>query len=191
MMHFFDYFWKPISPFSTFKFLRLLLLHSVYCYVLVPIDVSGHNWIICQWRLFLRRKCVSGMQRLETNLTFSRCIHLWCLVLKIQKLLRHKWRKLNTACFHFGSVGEKSCIVCWNEFFSSLFPFLGWSFLVLHFYGNVWKCFPKVIWPRMDWFWGFLLENGFFRWLHICMDWNLQELLNCFSFLMTSNFFDV
>ena len=37
---------------------------------------------------------------------------------------------------------------------------------------------------------GFLLENGFFRWLHICVEWNLQEMLNCYSFL-TSNFLDV
>ena len=31
----------------------------------------------------------------------------------------------------------------------------------------------------------FLLENGFFHPLHIRMDWNLQELLNFFSFLTT------
>ena len=34
----------------------------------------------------------------------------------------------------------------------------------------------------------FLLENGFFRQLHSCMDWNLRELLNCCSFLTTSIF---
>ena len=38
---------------------------------------------------------------------------------------------------------------------------------------------------------GFLLKNGFFRWLHICVEWDLQEMLNCYSFLTTSNFFDV
>ena len=40
-----------------------------------------------------------------------------------QKLFRHKWKKLNTASFHFGCVGEKSCIVCWNEFFPLCFKF--------------------------------------------------------------------
>ena len=37
-----------------------------------------------------------------------------------QKLLRHKSRKLNTATFHFRCVGENSCIVIWNESFSSV-----------------------------------------------------------------------
>ena len=63
--------------------------------------------------------------------------------------------------------------------------------ILFHFDGNVCNWIPKVIWPRMDGFWGFLLENGFFRWLHICMEGNLQELLNCCSFLTTSIFFDV
>ena len=63
-----------------------------------------------------------------------------------------------------------SCLRYRNEFFSAVFQVLDWSFLVLHFYGNVCNWIPKLIWPRMDWFWGFLLENGFFRWLHICMD---------------------
>ena len=77
------------------------------------------------------------------------------------------------------------------SFFAAAFQILDWSFLVLHFYGNVCNWIPKVIWPRMDWFWGFLLKNGFFHWLHICVEWNLQEMLNCYSFLTTSNFFDV
>ena len=93
---------------------------------------------------------------------------------------------INVFCFD-----GYSCLFYWNEFFSAVFQVLDWSFLVLHFYGNVCNWIPKVIWPRMDWFWGFLLENGFFRWLHICVEWNLQEMLNCYSFLTTSNFFDV
>ena len=36
----------------------------------------------------------------------------------------------------------------------------------------------------------FLLECASFRLLHIGMDWNLQEVLNCVSFLMTSSLFD-
>ena len=108
-----------------------------------------------------------------------------------QKLLRHKWRKMDIASLHFRFVGENSCIVSWNETFSSVGHVSGWSFLVLHSCGNVCNWIPKVIWPRMDWFWGFLLENGFFRWLHICVEWNLQEIFFCYSFLTTSNFFDV
>ena len=37
-----------------------------------------------------------------------------------RKLLRHKRRKLNTATFHFQIVGENSCIVSWDESFSSV-----------------------------------------------------------------------
>ena len=37
-----------------------------------------------------------------------------------QKLLR----KMDTASFHFGFVGENSCIVSWNETFSSVFQVL-------------------------------------------------------------------
>ena len=74
-----------------------------------------------------------------------------------QKLLRHIWSKLNTASFHFRCVGEKSCIVCWSEFFSSLFQVLSWTFFVLYFYKKVCNWFAKVIWPRMDCFWSWNL----------------------------------
>ena len=104
---------------------------------------------------------------------------------------RHKWRKLVTASLLLLCIDGYSCLRYWNEFFSAVFQVLDWSFLVLHFYGNVCNWIPKVIWPRMDWFWGFLLENGFFRWLNICVEWNLQEMLNFSSFLTTSNFFDL
>ena len=56
------------------------------------------------------------------------------------------------------------------------------SFLVLHFDGNVCTWIPKVIWPWTDWFCGFLFKKGFFRLLHIFMDWNLKKMLNCLSF---------
>ena len=68
------------------------------------------------------------------------------------------------------------------SFFSAVFQVLDWSFLVLHFDGNVFNWIPEVIWPRMDRFWGFWFKTGFFRWLPISMDCNLQELLNCYSF---------
>ena len=99
---------------------------------------------------------------------------------------RHKWRKLVTASLLLHCIDGYSCLRYWNEFFSAAFQVLDWSFLVLHFYGNVCNWIPKMIWARMDWFWGFLSGNGSFGWLHICIDWNLQELLNCCSFLTTS-----
>ena len=88
---------------------------------------------------------------------------------------RYKWRKLVTASLLLHFIDGHSCLRYWNEFFSAVFQVLDWSFLVLHFYGNVCNWIPKVIWPRLDWFWDFLLENGFFRWLPICMEWNLKK----------------
>ena len=92
--------------------------------------------------------------------------------------------------FSFTSVFDRySCLSYWNEFFSHVFQALDWIFLVLHLDGDIWSWIPKVIWPRMDWYWGFFWENGFLRWLHICLDWTLQILLNSYSFLTTSFFF--
>ena len=105
--------------------------------------------------------------------------------------LRYNWRKLVTVSLSLLCIDGYKCLRYWNEFFSAAFQVLDWSFLVLHFDGNVCNWIPKVIWTLMDWFWGFMLENGFSRWLHICMDWNLQEFLNCYSILTTSNFFGV
>ena len=92
-----------------------------------------------------------------------------------QKLLRHKWRKMDAASFLFRIVGQNSCIVSWNETYSSVGHASGWSFLVLKSCGNVWKWIPKLIWPLMDWFWSFSSEYCFFCWLHICKDWNLRD----------------
>ena len=73
-----------------------------------------------------------------------------------QICFRHKWRKLFTASLLLHCIGWYSCFRYWNEFFSTVFQVLDWSFLKLHFDGNVCDWFPKVIWPRMDWFWGFV-----------------------------------
>ena len=42
--------------------------------------------------------------------------------------------------------------------FFSMFQFLGWSNLVLHFYGIVRKWIRKLICLQMDWFLVFFLE---------------------------------
>ena len=134
-------------------------------------------------------KCVSGLRRLEKTVNFLRCIHVIDLVLKYGSDINEgNWLQL--LFYLIVLIGIVVCLRYWNEFFAAVFQVLDWSFLVLHFEGNVCNWIPKMIWPRMDWFWVFLLGNGFFRWLHICMDWNLQELLNFFSFLTTSNFFN-
>ena len=123
------------------------------------------------------------------SLIFLRCIYVIDLVLKYGSDINEgNWLQL---LFYFNVLIGIVASVMGMSFFSAVFQVLDWSFLVLHFYGNVCNWIAKVIWPRMDWFWSFLLENGFFRWLHICMEWNLQEMLNFYCFLTTSNFFDV
>ena len=111
-----------------------------------------------------------------------------CLWLGAQMWFRHKWRKLVAASHSLHCIGGYSCLRYWNEFFSAVFHVLDWTFLVLRFHRNVCNWILKVIWPRKDWFCGFLLKTDFFRWLVMCMDWNLQEMFNCYSFFTTSIF---
>ena len=105
-----------------------------------------------------------------------------------QICFRHKWGKLVTASLLLDCIDWYSCLRYWNEFFAAVFQVLNWSFHVFHFDGNVCNWIPKVMWPRMDEFWGFLLKNGVFRWHHICADWNLQKFLSCYYLLTTSIF---
>ena len=74
-----DYLWKQISPFSNFlKINWLSMLYFVYCNFLCS---DRYYWTLLK-QPCLRRKCVAGLQILEKNLNFSRCMHLWNLVLK-------------------------------------------------------------------------------------------------------------
>ena len=111
-----------------------------------------------------------------------------CLWPGAQICFMHKWRKLVTASLLLHCIDGYTCLRYWNEFFSAVFQVLDWSFLVLHFDGNVFNWIPEVIWPRMYRFWGYCSKKNFFPWHHICMDWNLQELLNCYSYVTTSIF---
>ena len=134
------------------------------------------------WNVFLDREARKNLEIFEMHT---------CHWPGAQIRFRHKWRKLVTASLILPCIDGYNCFRCWNEFFSAVLQILDRSVLVLHFNGNVCSWIPKVIWTRIDWFWGFLLEKGFFRWPNVCMNWNLQELLNCFSFSTKSNFFEV
>ena len=68
---------------------------------------------------------------------------------------RHKRRKLVTSSLLLHCIGGYSCLRYWNEFFSAVFYVLVWSFLVLHFDGNVCNWIPKLIWLRLGYFWSF------------------------------------
>ena len=140
-----------------------------------------------RWWPWARLNCISGLRRLEKTLNFLRCIHVFDLVLKSGSDINEgNWLQV---LFYFIVLMGIVTAVIGIRFFSAVFHVLDWGFL-LHFDGNLCNWIPKVIWPRMDWFWEFFLGNGFSRRLHISMDWILQEMLNCFSILTKSIFFN-
>ena len=156
--------------------------------VLWKMEVEPTNGHPCWWPCACL-KCVSGLRKLEKNLDSLRCIHVIDLELKYGSDINERnWLQL---LFYFIVLNSVIASVIGMSFFSAVFQVLERRFLVLHFDGNVCNWIPGVIWPRMGWFLGFLLGNGFLRWLHICTDWNLHELLSYFMFLTTSNSFDV
>ena len=136
-------------------------------------------------------KCVSGLRRLEKSLNFLRCIHVIDLVLKYGW---HKWRKLNTASFLSHCIDGLMGIVT-ADIGMSFFSYVSGFRLKFFSYCTLTERFATGFqkWFDHEWidFGFFLLGNGFFRRLHICMDWSLQELLNFCYFLTTTNFFDV
>ena len=165
------------------------MFYFVYCNNCALKDVTGACSCTCSLVALRMPEMCLWPAKTRKSSNFLRCIHVIDLVLKYGSDINEgNWLQL---LFYFIVLMSVVASVIGMSFFSAVFQVLDWSFLVLHFYGNVCNSIPKVIWPRMDWFWGFLLENGFFRWLHICVEWNLQEILNCYSFLTTSNFFDV
>ena len=152
-------------------------------------DVNGACYCTCSLVALRAPEMCFWPAKTRKNLELFE-IHT-CLWPGAQIWFRHEWKNLEAASLLLHCIDRYSHWRYWNGFFSALFHVLDWSFL-LHFDGKLCNWILKVIWPRMDWFWVFfLLGNGFFRRLHICMDWSLQELLICCSFSTTSNFFDV
>ena len=144
---------------------------------------------LARWWLCACLKCVSGLRRLEKTLKFLRCILVFDLVLKYGSDINEgNWLQL---LFYFLVLVGRVASVIRMSFFSAVFHVLDWSFSYCTLTETYAIGFQK--WFDHEWiFFGFfLLENDFFRWLHICMDWNPQEFLNCCSFLTTSNFLDV
>ena len=168
-----------MSPFSTFCINCLLRFHFVYCNNGALKNVNGASYCTCSLvALRVPENCFWAAKTRKT-LEFLRCIYGIDSVLKYgtDKIEGH-WLQLlfllHSSLAVVASVNGLS--------FLAIFQILDWKLLALHFDGNVCNWIPKVIWPRMDWSWSFLFENGFPRWLHIFTDWNRQELLNCYSF---------
>ena len=138
-----------------------------------PVDAPA------RWWPFACLTCVSGLRRLEKKFNFLRCIHVFDLLLKNRSDIT--WRKLVTASLLLHCISGYSCLRYRNEFFSAVFQVLDWSLLVLHFDGRVCNWIPKVIWPRKDWLWGFLLKMAYFVdfvsvWTEICRNCSIVIL---------------
>ena len=134
--------------------------------------------------------CDSGLWGLEKNLNFLRCIYVFDLVLKYgSDIIGGNWLQ---HLFYFlilmGIIASIVAVSFFSNYVSGMFQFLDWSFLVLLFDGNVFNWIPKVIWPRLGYFWKLFSDKASYRRLHICLDWDLHEFFKCF-FLKTWNFF--
>ena len=113
-----------------------------------------------------------------------------CLWPGAQIWFRHKGRKLGTTSLLLHCFDGYSCLRYWIEFFSCFSGFrLKFSRIAL--WRKRLQFVSKSDLTTNGLILGFLLEHGFSRWLHICMDWSQQELLSCYSFLTTRNFSDV
>ena len=115
----------------------------------------------CWWSLLLHlhvggrtgaRKFVSCLRILEKNWTRWDAYMCWTLC---SNVVQTQMKEIGYNSFSPHCVCKNSCILNWDELFSSVGQFLGWSYLVLHFYGNVCYWIPKLFWPRLDWFWLF------------------------------------
>ena len=105
-----------------------------------------------------------------------------CLWSGAQVWFRHKWIELVTASPSLHCIDGYKCARYLSDVFLCCVSDFRLKFSVLNFDGNVCNWIPKTTWPWTDWFWGFLFKNGFFHWPRVFMDWNLKELLICYSF---------
>ena len=99
-----------------------------------PVNAPAHRWP-CSCL-----KCVSGLRRLEKFLNFLRCIHVFDLVLKNGSHINEgNWLQL---LFYFIVLIGIVASVIGMSFLWDVNQVLDWSFLVLHFDGNVCSWIP-------------------------------------------------
>ena len=127
-------------------------------------DVIGACYCTCSLVALRVPEVCFWPAKTRKNLNFSRCIHVFDLVLEYcSDLNERNWQQL---LFYF-IVLMASCLGYWIGFLSSVFWVSDWRFLVLHFRGNVCKWIPNMIWSQMDWFLFFLLLYASFRQFHV------------------------
>ena len=110
----FDYFWKPISPFSKFCVNCLLRLYFVYCNICVLNVV--HRACYCTCSLMTVRVPEMCFWPAQTKKKLELFEVLTCLWPGAQILFRLKWRKLATASLSFLCIDGYICPGYWIEF---------------------------------------------------------------------------
>ena len=141
---------------------------------------------LARWWPWACLKCVSDLPRQDETLNFLRSIHVIDLVLKYGPYIHEgNWLQLFFASLYW---------LVW------LRPLLEWVFFSC--VSDFRLKFSRIaLWRKRlqlnsksdlvtnELILGFFVRNGFMQWPNICMDWHLQELLNCYSLLTASSFF--
>ena len=132
-------FWCSTSYTVIFVLWRLLM---------EPVNAPARWW---PWACL---NCVSGLRRLEKTLNFLRCIHVIDPVLKNGSNMNEgNWLQLLFCLIVL--IGLVASVI--GISFFSFFSVFGPKFSRIASWRKRWLCnwIPKVIWPRMDWFWVF------------------------------------
>ena len=146
--------------------------------------IAPGHWCLCACL-----KCVSGLRRYEKTLKFLIWRHLLDLLLKYGRHIKEGiWLQV---LFYFnlviGIVASVNAI--------SLLQLLFRVYIEIFSYFTLTERFANGFQNRFDNDWViygvFLSDYASFRRHHIFLDWNLQEFINCSSFLTTSEFIDV
>ena len=79
-------------------------------------------------------------------------------------------------------IDEYSCLDYWNEYFFFCVSVFTLKFSQIAFFRKCVQVDSGTDWIRNGLFLGFFLGRWLFHWLHICLDWNLHELLKLVFF---------
>ena len=153
------------------------MLYHVYRSSYFPkgkIDAYSCSWLlvalltfeVCYWPA----KTTKNMNFLRSIQVFEGCNQL---------LLWNKWRIFDTLLLFFSVLANIIASLIRLIFFAPVGLVLSLGFHVLHLYGNVFNWVPKVIWPRLDWFWSVLNGLCVVCQPQSCMELNLHGLPNC------------
>ena len=181
----FDYFWKPNTLFANFCVDHLLMFYFVYCNNCALKDGNGSCWCTCSLVALRVPEICFWPAKTRKNLEIFE-MHT-CHWPGAQIWFTHKWRKLVRSSFLLHCIDWFYCLRYWNAFFSSCDLGSRLEFSIA-FWRKRLQLDSKGDLATNGLILDFLLENGFFRWPIICMDWSLQKLLNSFLLTTSSSF---